>query len=183
MTRVVNLVSFRIFFCLFFVSEEGMNPLEISELMKDSVSDPSDLEFIGFPDSSRGWYVNGKGPETRAESEARAAKFYLWLCEYLDKELKSAQADVYDAGVSVPGEENECEQDRRSPRRRRRRTELLVGHGDFMGLVLKRIVAGFGHYVENEGIPHSKFNRHKFLPRSCDLSYLPQRLLLSICII
>ena len=31
---------------------------------------------------------------------------------------------------------------------------MLVGHGDFMSLVLKRIVAGFGHCVENDGVPH-----------------------------
>ena len=29
-----------------------------------------------------------------------------------------------------------------------------VGHGDFMSLVLKRIVAGFGHSVEKEKVPH-----------------------------
>ena len=31
---------------------------------------------------------------------------------------------------------------------------LLVGHGDFMSLLLKRIISGFGHYVETEGVPH-----------------------------
>ena len=65
--------------------------------------------------------------------------------------------DVFDAGVAVPGEENENEHDKFVPRQRRRRTALLIGHGDFMSLVLKRIMAGFGHSVENEGIPHRKY--------------------------
>lgn len=57
-----------------------MNPQEISELMKDSVACPSSgIDFVGFPDPNRGWYVNGTGAETRAESEKRAAKFFLWL--------------------------------------------------------------------------------------------------------
>lgn len=133
-----------------------MNPTEIASLMKDAVAKPTDLDFDGFPDPSRGWYVGGKGAETRAEAETRAAKFFLWLCEYLDCELKSQEEDVFDAGVAVDGEEGECEHDKASPRQRRRRTTLLIGHGDFMGLVLKRIVAGFGHYVENEGVPHRK---------------------------
>ena len=89
----------------------------------------------------------------RYESEARAAKFYLWLCEYLDKELISFnesdqdQEDVFDAGVTVEGEEQENEYDKLGPRSRRRRTVVLVGHGDFMSLVMKRIVAGFGYAV------------------------------------
>jgi hypothetical protein len=107
--------------------------------------------------NAQGWYLLGKTSESRAESEARAAKFFLWLCEHLDEQLKTPQEDVFDAGVAVPGEENECEHDKTSPRQRRRRTALLIGHGDFMSLVLKRIVAGFGHWVENQGTPHSKF--------------------------
>jgi hypothetical protein len=63
-----------------------MNPQEIAELLKDSTND---LEFAGFPQEDRGWYVDGVGAETRAQSEARAAKFYLWLCEYLDQQLLS----------------------------------------------------------------------------------------------
>ena len=100
--------------------------------------------------------MNGKSSETRAESEARAAKFYIWLCEYLDAELNSPQEDVFDAGVTVEGEEQEDEHDKSSPRKRRRRRALLMGHGDFMSLVLKRMIAGFGHWVETEGIPHRK---------------------------
>lgn len=34
-------------------AEEGMNPQEISELMKDCVASPSDIEFIGFPEPQR----------------------------------------------------------------------------------------------------------------------------------
>jgi len=69
-------------------------------------------------------------------------------------QLQTPQEDVFDAGVSIPGEEHECEHDKLSPRQRPRRTALLIGHGDFMSLVLKRVVAGYGHWVENEGIPH-----------------------------
>lgn len=102
--------------------------------------------------------MHGKTSETRAESEARAAKFYLWLCEYLDAELALPdQKDVFDAGVTVEGEEQEDEHDKNAPIQRRRRRALLIGHGDFMSLVLKRMVAGFGHWVETEGIPHRKY--------------------------
>jgi hypothetical protein len=160
--------------------EEGMNPAQITEFLKESsgVSNDSSIsngsndknsnvQFEGFPDPDRGWYCKGKGAETRAQSEIRAAKFYLWLCEYLDQELKDSIIsdsdtvnDVFDAGVAVPGEEGENEHDKHAPRQRRRRTALLLGHGDFMSLVLKRIVAGFGHSVENEGIPHRSAFAH-----------------------
>ncbi len=63
-------------------------------------------------------------------------------------------ADIFDAGVTLPGEENEKDHDKLGPRTRRRRTAVFVGHGDFMSLVLKRIVAGFGHAVEKEKVPH-----------------------------
>ena len=137
--------------------EEGMNPQEIRDLMKDCVQDlDRDMEFVGFPDSHRGWYVLGTGPETRADSEKRAAKFYLWLNEYLDGQLAITDYDLFDAGVSIEGEEHEDENDKHSIRIRRRRTALSIGHGDFMSLVMKRLIAGCGHYVETEGIPHSK---------------------------
>jgi hypothetical protein len=151
--------------------EEGMSPQQIRDLLQDpdllhhANNDMSHINFVGFPDMNRGWYLGGKGAETRVQSEERAAKFYLWLCEYLDAQLQEAVDasravgsnsfdDVFDAGVAVPGEENENEHDKYSPRVRRRRTTLLVGHGDFMSLVLKRIVSGYGHCVENQGIPH-----------------------------
>ena len=134
--------------------QEGMNPAEISQ----QVLKGQDCDFVGFPDQNRGWYLNGKGAETREESERRAARFYLWLLEQLDQELLDSmqcpQDDVFDAGVAVPGEEGENEHDKHAPRKRKRRTTLLVGHGDFMSLVLKRIVAGFGHAVEHTGVPH-----------------------------
>jgi len=136
-------------------AEEGMNPKEIQEMMKGCVQNVKrDLEFVGFPDPERGWYVNGTGPETRAHSEERAAKFYLWLNEYLDGELRVKDHDLFDAGVSIAGEEHEDENDKHSKRIRRRRKALLIGHGDFMSLVMKRIIVGYGHYVETEGIPH-----------------------------
>jgi broad specificity phosphatase PhoE len=151
--------------------EEGMNPAQITDFLKESTSGSSDknstVQFEGFPDPERGWYCEGKGAETRAQSEIRAAKFYLWLCEYLDQELKDSIIsdsdtvnDVFDAGVAVPGEEGENENDKHASRQRRRRTALLVGHADFMSLVLKRIVTGFGHSVENEGIPHRSAFAH-----------------------
>lgn len=128
-----------------------MNPSEIRELLQNSTNN---VTFTGFPLENRGWYVEGKGAETRAQSEARAAKFYVWLCEHLDQQLETLGEDIFDAGVALPEEEHECEFDLHSPKTRRRRTTLLIGHGDFMSLVLKRIVAGFGHAVEVEGIPH-----------------------------
>ena len=134
--------------------EEGMNPSEIRELMTGCVGSDDNLDCEGFPEPERGWYVNGKGAETRKESEVRASKFYLWLCEDLDRQLESNDADVFDAGVAVPEEKGENEHDKFGIRFRRRRMTLLVGHGDFMSLILKRVIAGFGHYVENEGIPH-----------------------------
>lgn len=54
----------------------------------------------------------------------------------------------------MDGEEHEQCHDKLAPRTRRRRTAVFVGHGDFMSLVLKRIVAGFGHAVEKEAVPH-----------------------------
>ena len=156
--------------------EEGMAPEQIRQVLHERLDDDDDdsqkddfhvdVDFVGFPDTHRGWYCHATGPETRAESEARAAKFFLWLCEYLDQQLlehkneDDAPADLFDAGVAVPGEEDENEHDKLAPRQRRRRMTLLVGHGDFMSLLLKRIVAGFGHYVETEGIPHRSAFTH-----------------------
>ncbi|KAL7580136.1 hypothetical protein ACA910_012893 [Epithemia clementina (nom. ined.)] len=154
--------------------EEGLNPMQIKQFLESTDDDDSgkrddmepsklysSLDFVGFPsDHTKGWYYGAKGEETRAASEERAAKFYLWLCEYLDEQLRSSTVtgdgvdDVFDAGVAIPGEEDEDEHDRMACRKRKRRTCLLVGHGDFMSLVLKRIVAGFGHYVEQKGSPH-----------------------------
>jgi len=135
------------------VTKEGMAQDEIRELLNDCTSDDN-LKFLGFPQPDRGWYVNGKGAETRQESESRASQFYIWLCEHLDQQLRES-ADVFDAGVSIaPEEAEEQTHDFLGPRLRRRRTTLLVGHGDFMSLILKRIVMGFGHYIESEGIPH-----------------------------
>ena len=139
------------------VPTEGMNPEEIRTLMKNCVEDvDQDMEFVGFPDPNRGWYVLGTGPETRQHSEHRASMFYLWLSEYLDGQLAVKDYDLFDAGVSIEGEEHEDENDKHAKRIRRRRTVLMVGHGDFMSLVLKRVVAGYGHSVETEGITHRK---------------------------
>lgn len=154
------------------IPEPGMNQVEISHLLSLSgvATQPS---FIGFDehDVHRGWYAYGTGREERADSEARAAKFYLWLCEYLDTQLLQAVSsssssssataatmethDIFDAGVSHPEEDPSIlDHDKFSVRQRKRRTVVLVGHGDFMSLLLKRIIGGFGHAVEAEGMPH-----------------------------
>jgi hypothetical protein len=133
-----------------------MNQYEIREFLSSATAShpPS---FVGFDeDPTMGWYSYGTGPETRSQSENRAAAFYTWLCDYLDVQLEShdVDEDLFDAGVTLEEEQNEHEGDKLSPKIRRRRTAVLVGHGDFMSLVLKRIVAGFGHCVENDGVPH-----------------------------
>jgi broad specificity phosphatase PhoE/N-acetylglutamate synthase-like GNAT family acetyltransferase len=140
----------------------GMNQHAIKDFLSTATASkpPS---FVGFDeDPSVGWYNHGTGPETRAQSEIRAAAFYMWLCDYLDLQLQSHndEDDVFDAGVALDEEKNEHWSDKLSPRLRRRRTAVLVGHGDFMSLVLKRIVAGFGHHVENDGIPHRSAFTH-----------------------
>ena len=139
------------------VVESGMNAAQISSLLSPTAT--RNVTFTGFPSGpEEGWYAHGVGPETRTESEERAAKFYLWLVEFLDEQLYNAEEenanDVFDAGVTLPEEENEADHDRFGIRTRRRRTTICVGHGDFMSLVLKRIAAGFGHAVEEEGVPH-----------------------------
>jgi hypothetical protein len=149
-------------FLIKIVQEAGMNQPQIKNVLSGFGVESEDISFEGFPDDPLdGWYCHGTGFETRLESETRASKFYVWLCEFLDQQLKlggTAQEDstvcdndndddVFDAGVSIPGEEHEEEHDKFSTRHRRRRTTILVGHGDFMALVLKRIICGFGHYV------------------------------------
>jgi broad specificity phosphatase PhoE len=134
------------------VAESGMAPSEITSLIQETNDIvPSDnIQFNGFPSMEEGWYAHGTAAETRSESEVRAAKFYLWLCEYLDQQLATSANDLFDAGA----EESHIQRGDSLHNSKKRRTALLVGHGDFMSLVLKRVVAGFGHYVENEGIPH-----------------------------
>jgi len=141
--------------------EEGMNQREITELLRERLRTDDErkrchIEFVGFPDPQRGWYCRADGAETRQLAERRAAKFYLWLCHTLDDELSHHERtdDIFDAGVQIDGEEREVEFDYFEPRLRRRRTYLLVGHGDFMSLVLKRVMAGYGYAMEYEGAPH-----------------------------
>mmetsp|Transcript_4966 Transcript_4966/g.7824 ORF Transcript_4966/g.7824 Transcript_4966/m.7824 type:complete len:512 (+) Transcript_4966:107-1642(+) len=138
--------------------EPGMNAKQINaSLLKPA--GVKNASFEGFQNGEEnGWYSHGKGPETRHESEERAAKFYVWMMEYLDQQLSEVEEqevhDIFDAGVTLPGEEHEQCHDRLGPRTRTRRTAIFVGHGDFMSLVLKRIVAGFGHAVEKQTVPH-----------------------------
>lgn len=162
------------------VPEEGMTPAQIARVLyptADDVATRNDesspaaaattaaaVDSVGFPDPDRGWWCEGTGPETRPESEQRAAKFYLWLCEYLDQQLllrPAAVSSLPDAVAALPiADDEEGEHLGTSavaggkPLRRRRTQQLLLGHGDFMSLVLQRIVAGFGHVVENAGVPH-----------------------------
>lgn len=150
-------------------AEEGMNPDSIRQFLageedtaEASVLPGTNIQFEGFPDPHRGWYVEGTSSESREQAEERASRFYVWLLDALDRELQDQQdqrqhhagSGVFDAGVSVPGEEHEDEHDLLAPRIRRRKTTLLVGHGDFMSLVLKRMVTGFGHVIEQPGLPH-----------------------------
>jgi len=122
-----------------------MSQVEIQRLLSPTVST---MNFVGFSDDeNEGWYAHANGPELRQESERRAAAFFLWLCEYLDSELLSDSHDVFDAGVNHPTEVDELEHDKLSPRKRKRTVVILIGHGDFMNLVLKRIISGFGHQI------------------------------------
>jgi len=138
--------------------EPGMNASEInaSHLHPAGVNNAS---FEAFENGEEnGWWSHANGPETRPQSEDRAAKFYVWMMEYLDQQLSEVEEqevhDIFDAGVTLPGEENEQSHDHFEPRTRTRRTAIFIGHGDFMSLVLKRIVAGFGHAIEKESVPH-----------------------------
>jgi len=144
-------------------AKPGMNQKQIRDMLAKNSELPHHSHvpsFVGFDeDPNLGWYSHGTGPETRSESEARSAAFYTWLCEYLDQQLYQSLEnndiqDIYDAGVTLPQEVHEKDHDKLSTRYRRRRTALLIGHGDFMSLCLKRIIAGFGHYVETHGVPH-----------------------------
>jgi len=139
------------------VPERGMSQKEISGLLKEYAG-IEEAVFEGFDkeDENKGWYADGTGMESREQSEVRSAKFFLWLCDFLDTQLASNDYDIFDAGAPHPDEDNETiiDHDRLQPRRRKRRTVVLVGHGDFMSLLMKRIVAGFGHAVEMEGVPH-----------------------------
>jgi broad specificity phosphatase PhoE len=151
------------------VPQSGMNQFDIQNIVNHPNNEHQqqgdnyghEPEFIGFSkDPNLGWYNHGLGPETRSESEIRAAAFYTWLCEYLDEQLYQSKQnptnhpDVYDAGVRLPDESHEVDHDKIEIKNRKRRTALLIGHGDFMSLCLKRITSGFGHYVENFGVPH-----------------------------
>ncbi len=88
------------------------------------------------------------------ELELPDSTIYVWLCELLDQHLSIPANNVYDAGVAMPGKEHENEHDKHAVKMRKGRTCILIGHGDFMSLVLQRIITGFGHAVETAGIPH-----------------------------
>eukprot|EP01083_Nonionella_stella_P094030 263742_1 len=142
----------------------GMNQHDIHNFLSlpqqegksSSSSSPSlSTSFVGFDqDPNMGWYAHGTGAEDRAGSEVRASAFYTWLLDYLDVQLQEKSTDLYDAGVALAEEADELEHDKISPRQRKRRTVVLVGHGDFMSLVLKRIVAGFSYSIEHHDVPH-----------------------------
>mmetsp|Transcript_7429 Transcript_7429/g.21616 ORF Transcript_7429/g.21616 Transcript_7429/m.21616 type:complete len:409 (+) Transcript_7429:133-1359(+) len=179
-------------------AEPGMNPDEIRECLFRHMLDDTKLQinqshideivtmnFVGFPSPRHGWY-GGNGHESRVEGEARAAKYCLWLTDYLDSLMydeseendsdsnsnsiddddnnnnnnNGSSDDLFDVGFLLPGEELEDQHDKFVQRQRRRRTVLAVGHGDFMSVVLKRLVGGYigcgrgGRVVEQSGKPH-----------------------------
>ena len=112
--------------------EPGMNADKINE----SLLHPSGVRNARFEafqtGAENGWYAHGTGPETRLESEVRAAQFTVWMMEYLDKQLAESGEDIFDAGVTLlPEEEHESYHDRLSPRSRQRRTAIFVSlfHG------------------------------------------------------
>jgi len=130
------------------IPEPGMNQKEITEFIyeervkKENVT----MNFVGFQNEESGWYCHGKGVENRAEAENRSTQFYMWLCDWLDEQIKDEAEDIFDAAAVAKMEK---------AHNRGRRTILIVGHGEFMGYVLRRIVCGFGHSMESyEGIPH-----------------------------
>eukprot|EP00536_Pseudo-nitzschia_multiseries_P002893 jgi/Psemu1/184628/e_gw1.41.163.1 len=157
-------------------AEPGMNPEEIRECLFRHILDDKQLQinqshideivtinFVGFESPSHGWY-GGNGHESRIDAEARAAKYCLWLTDYLDSLINicnnDSSGDLFDVGFLLPGEELEDQHDKFVKRQRRRRTVLAVGHGDFMSVVLKRLVGGYvgcglgGRMVEQSGKPH-----------------------------
>jgi len=160
-------------------AEPGMNRKEIFDCLFSHILDNNQLQisrsdidkvvtldFVGFDGPNDGWY-SGTGHESRVDAEARAAKYCLWLTEYLDglmyehnEEETEIDEDLFDVGFLLPGEDLEDEHDRFIQRLRRRRTVLAIGHGDFMSVVLKRLVGGYvgcgqgGRLVEQSGLPH-----------------------------
>ena len=136
--------------------EPGMNAEQIAQFLSTAGVQAAYVGFQNGPE--KGWYDHGAAPETRHESEQRAARFYLWMMEFLDEQLMEAERneadDIFDAGVTLPGEEDDKCHDRFQPRARKRRTAIFCGHGDFMSLVLKRIIAGFGYSIEKEQVSH-----------------------------
>mmetsp|Transcript_30001 Transcript_30001/g.64262 ORF Transcript_30001/g.64262 Transcript_30001/m.64262 type:complete len:541 (-) Transcript_30001:2834-4456(-) len=166
-------------------AEPGMNRKEIYDCLFQHLLDDEQLQikgsdideivtldFVGFDQAKEdGWYVGYTGHELRIDAEARAAKYCLWLSDYLDGLMYSdeynlddgnntANNDLFDVGCLLPGEDLENQHDNFSQRMRRRRTVLAVGHGDFMSVVLKRLVGGYvgcgkgGRLVEQSGLPH-----------------------------
>eukprot|EP00985_Skeletonema_marinoi_P016149 scaffold8605_cov142-Skeletonema_marinoi.AAC.1 len=81
--------------------EPGMNAEQIAECL--SPAGVQDVSYVGFQNGpENGWYAYGTGPETRHESEQRAARFYVWMMEFLDEQLMEAERseveDIFDAG-------------------------------------------------------------------------------------
>lgn len=116
------------------VAEEGMRPDEIRKVLDPKNAIPTtSLQFEHF-ENGRGWWIQ-EGTESRAQAQRRASKFYVWLCEHLDAQLE--QGSQRDATLETE-----------------RSVHVLIGHGDFMGLLLQRIVASFGYAEETVGVPH-----------------------------
>jgi phosphohistidine phosphatase SixA len=149
------------------IPEDGMTPTEITDFLSQPPPPPSssssssssspnvmEINFVGFPKPNRGWYCNGTGPETRTESEQRATKFYMWLCDYLDTQLYGTKQHHHATTCHQNTATVSPTTTTTTTTTPKRHVQLLMGHGDFMSLLLQRIVSGFGHTVETMGIPH-----------------------------
>mmetsp|Transcript_20185 Transcript_20185/g.45741 ORF Transcript_20185/g.45741 Transcript_20185/m.45741 type:complete len:518 (-) Transcript_20185:63-1616(-) len=136
-------------------SKEGDHPKS-----RDSISleDHVNLSFAGFPsaaDEDLGWYAEHTTNETWASGEVRSAHFYHWLVDFLDLMQLDLEND---------NEGRITDKSKQS----KKRTVVLVGHGDFMGRTLRRAVVGFGHMIENE----RRYHRAGFVHYNTGISEL-----------
>jgi len=113
-----------------------MNQIETRDLLS-----PFRVAFEMLPsEEALGWGSDAREVEHRHEVEFRAAKFYAWLMEFLDSQL-SCGDEASDARVSGEGRVMEMEGEvSDSIWEKKRKTVVLVGHGDFTALVMRRIM-------------------------------------------
>ena len=91
----------------------------------------------------------------RTSSELRASTFKFAMRTFGSKAGNSSWQCIW-CGCGHAWRRTRDEHDKHAVKMRKRRTFILIRHGDFMSLVLKRviIVTGFGHAIETAGIPH-----------------------------